>query len=268
MIRKCYTINPNRTKEEIKNYQFLLEKGIYQGVEIFYPYRKTLEEIETYKNAILEYKKINNVEFVCHLPYGNDSNLATLKDIDEIMDRFRRAIDFANAFGVKKLTLHPGFHDFTVDRTKAIKLAAEHIKQLCQYASQYNMYIMLENLISDNELMRTTDEYFELKDLISEKNLKFIFDVAHFHCSKFCSNTNDIITFLHAVKDDLMHLHISDNDGTKDMHARIGVGIIDFNTYFNELERIGYKGLYSSEVLFNSADDLLQTAIDMDNAKK
>ena len=49
MIRKCFTVNPNRTKEEINSYEVLLEKGIYVGVEIFYPYQKSLEHIEMYK---------------------------------------------------------------------------------------------------------------------------------------------------------------------------------------------------------------------------
>ena len=51
------------------------------------------------------------------------------------------------------------------------------------------------------------------------------------------------------------------------MHAAIGVGNIDFKTYFAKLAAIGYQGLYSSEVLFNSADDLLATAIAMDQQK-
>ena len=268
MIRKCYTINPNRTKEEIQSYKELLLSKEYVGVEIFYPYRKTKEEIEIYKNAVLEYQSIENVEYVCHLPYGPDSNLATFLNIDEIMLRFKNAIDFASNFNVKKLTLHPGFNDSTLSRSDAIKTAATHIKELCRYARKYEMIVMLENLIGDTELMRTPEEYFELKNLIQEDNLKFIFDAAHYHASKFCNNTSQIVEFLHAVKDDLMHLHISDNDGTRDMHARIGLGTIDYSMYFKELQKVGYTGLYSSEVLFNSVSDLRQTAIDMDNELK
>ena len=39
-MRKCFTVNPNRTKEEIAAYEVLLKNNIYQGVEIFYPYKK------------------------------------------------------------------------------------------------------------------------------------------------------------------------------------------------------------------------------------
>ena len=66
-----------------------------------------------------------------------------------------------------------------------------------------------------------------------------------------------------STKDDLMHLHISDNDGTRDKHARIGTGTIDYQLFFDTLNSIGYDGLCSSEVLFNTVEDLKQTACDV-----
>ena len=95
MIRKCFTVNPNRTKEEINSYEVLLEKGIYVGVEIFYPYQKSFEHIEMYKENIKKYLKYPNVEMVCHLPYGKDNNLASLYNIDILLKRFKEAIDFS-----------------------------------------------------------------------------------------------------------------------------------------------------------------------------
>ena len=268
MIRKCLTINPNRNKEEIRSYQELLINKIYSGVEIFFPYQKSIEEREIYISSVKEYLNIKDLEMVCHLPYGADNNLASLKNIDIIMKRYKEAIDFAHLFNIQKLTLHPGFNDETMERNKAILLASKNIKELCQYAKKYGMYIMLENLISESELMRTPEEYFELKTLVNEDNLGIIFDVAHYYASNYCRNIDDIKRFINMVKDDLMHLHISDNDGKRDMHARIGVGTIDFKEYFKELQKIGYKGLYSSEVLFNTVDDLKNTACDMDSMAK
>ena len=266
MIRKCFTVNPNRTKEEIASYESLLAKGIYQGVEIFYPYKKSPADREIYKEAIASYLKYQP-EMVIHLPHGVDGNIATKQDLEQRMNWIKDAIKFASFFGIKKATLHPGFCDGTLERSEAIHLAAKNIKALCRYATTFGITIMLENLIGDAELMRTANEYFELKELINEPNLKFIFDVAHFHTSKFFHQTSDILAFVDRVKDDLYHVHISDNDGKRDMHAAIGVGNIDFKTYFAKLVAIGYQGLYSSEVLFNSADDLLATAIAMDQQK-
>jgi len=268
-IRKSFTINPNRTKEEIRSYKILLENKTYVGVEIFYPYNRDEEGKKELTNALKEYLEIPGVEFVCHLPHGKFNNLATDVNIEEVMDRFKKAIDYAFEFGVKKLTLHPGECDGTLSRSDAINKASKHIKELCQYANKYDMTIMLENLIGENELMRIPSEYFELKEKIAEKNLKFIFDLAHFHASKFDNgDSSNIKWFVNEIKNDLLHVHMSDNDGLKDLHARIGTGNIDYKTYINCLKKIDYKGLYSSEVLFNTVDDLIQTAIDLDNLLK
>ena len=261
MIRKCFTVNPNRTKEEIASYRPLLEDGIYVGVEIFYPYKKKKEEIAIYKEAIESYLPLKP-EMVCHLPYGEDGNLATTIDHDIIMDRQFKAIEFASLFGVKKLTLHPGSVGSDLSRRDAISYCAKNIKEICQFAKKYNMYVMLENLIGPQELMRTPEEYFEIKRLVNEENLRFIFDVAHFHASQFDDGkTERILDFIDQIKDDLMHIHVSDNDGTRDMHAPIGSGNIDYASYFAKLQKMGYVGLYSSEVLFNSADDLRLTSL-------
>ena len=238
-MQKSFTVNPNRTPDEIASYRILLEKGLYQGVEIFYPYKKTAQEKEAYFKSIKEYLTFNPT-IVCHLPYGNDGNLATKVNLAQAISWIKEAIVFSAPLGVKRCTLHPGSCDHTLSRDAAIKLAAANIKEICQFAKKYDMTIMLENLIGEDELMRTPDEYFALKKLIGEDNVRMTFDVAHFHASAFCRQEDDIINFLEAARDEIWHLHISDNDGTRDMHAQLGVGCIDFKRYFQKLKEIGY----------------------------
>ena len=50
MIKRCFTINQNRTTEEFQSYEKLIKEGLFQAVEIFYPYDKTLEEQKEYCN--------------------------------------------------------------------------------------------------------------------------------------------------------------------------------------------------------------------------
>lgn len=267
-MRKCFTVNPNRTLDNIKDYEQLLKEKIYVGCEFFYPFDKTIEEQEIYINGIKRYLKYD-CEFVCHLPYGKNNNLASYNNIDIIMQRFYDAIDFASNLPVKKLTLHPGELDNTLSKTEAIKFSCHNIKKLCQYAKKYNMIIMLENLVGANELMKTPEEFYEMKNLINESNLRFIFDVAHYHASVqnegYQKNINE---FVEKVKNDLYHLHISDNNGLCDQHKEIGGGNIDFYKYFLKLNEIGYNGLYSSEMLFNISSDLRNYAKLFDNVLK
>lgn len=266
MIRKCFTVNPNRTIEEINSYEVLLKDGIYQGVEIFYPYLKTKEQQEIYLSGIKSYLKYNP-EMVCHLPYGKANNLASYENLEVIMERYYNAIDFASRVGCKKLTLHPGEYDGTISKSDALNLMISNIKKLCLYAAKYDMTVMLENLIGEIEFMKTPEDYLEYKQMINEPNLKMIFDVAHYHTAHIKEN-KDIVRFITIIGDDLYHLHISDNDGTRDAHGPIGSGTIDFKTYFKALKLMNYEGLYSSEVLFNTPNDLLNTANNMDDCLK
>lgn len=268
MIRKCFTVNPNRTKNEIDDFERCLKNKIYSGCEFFYPYNKDEEHKKIYIESLKKYL-MYDCEFVCHLPYGKFNNLATNVNLDEVLQRFYDAIDFASNLPTVKLTLHPGELDGTLSKEDAVELACKNIKKLCQYASKYNMIIMLENLIGVHELMKTPEEYFEMKKKIDEKNLKFIFDVAHYHTSHQDNNyIKDIELFVESVKEDLLHLHISDNDGYSDMHAKIRKGNIDFKKYFKKLKEIDYNGLYSSEILFNTSDDLIENAKAFDNVLK
>ncbi len=266
-MKKCFTINPNRTKDEIKSYESLLKDNIYQGVEIFYPYQKNEEERNIFTNALKEYQKYD-IEFICHLPYGITNNLASFIDLEEVMSRIEQAIIWASQFNVKKLTLHPGSVN-ELSRIDSINVAAKNIKKICKIAAKYKMIVMLENLIGEQELMRTPNEYFELKEKINEPNLKFIFDVAHFHASIFDDgDAINIKAFIEDIKDDLCHLHICDNLGHSDTHSKIGSGNIDFEMYFKTLNEIGYDSTISSEVLFNTKDELIETAKSIDSFLK
>ena len=262
-MKKCFTINPNRSVSEIESYAELLANNTYQGVEIFYPYNRQEDERRAFTDALLKYQAYN-IEFICHLPYGKDNNVASYHNLENVMARLFKAIDWAHQFGVKKCTFHPGMVD-ELSRIDAIILAAKNIKILCNYAKQYDMTIMLENLIGEQELMRVPAEYFEIKKMVNEPNLKFIFDVAHFHASVFDDgDVQNIIDFVDEIKDDLCHLHLCDNMGKRDTHSRLGTGNIDFRTYFHHLKEVGYVSTVSSEVLFNTKEDLYQTAQDID----
>ena len=141
MIRKCFTVNPNRTENEILDYERCLSDGTFVGCEFFYPYNKDEQHRIKYIECLKRYLKYD-CEFVCHLPYGKFNNLATYENLEEVLQRFYDAIDFASQLPTVKLTLHPGELDGSLSKKEAIDLACKNIKKLCQYASKYNMIIL------------------------------------------------------------------------------------------------------------------------------
>ena len=59
MLKTCFTINQNRTTEEFLSYEKLIQDNLFQAVEIFYPYNKTLEEQKTYEQNAMNLMKYN-----------------------------------------------------------------------------------------------------------------------------------------------------------------------------------------------------------------
>lgn len=259
-MKKCFTINQMRTRDDFLLYMELLEKGIYQGVELFYPYNQGNAQIKQYTESVYEIMaKFPNVELVLHLPHSVYNGLCKEEHLNagskEIMFGGMR---FAAQFGVKKLTLHLGGIDKSLDRKSYVPKIVEILKELCDYANKFGQYVMIENMPGDGEYGYSPNELLELFEKVNKENLKFIFDTGHAHVSEY-----DDVSYLYLLKDYLYHIHYSDNDGSRDAHARIGSGTIDFERHFKVLKEINYKELHCMEIIHPKISDLEDYALDV-----
>ena len=153
-MKKCFTINQMRKRENFIDYMRLLDNDIYQAIEIFYPYNQSQEQIKQYTNSVLEiHEKYPNVELVLHLPHSIFNGLC----LDEHLNTGSKEImmagmKYASLFGIKKLTLHLGHIDKAIDRSSYYEKVSLILKELCDYASLFNQVIMIENMPGSNEL--------------------------------------------------------------------------------------------------------------------
>ena len=259
-MKKCFTINQMRKREEFLDYMKLLESNLYQGIEIFYPYNQSQEQIKQYTNSVLEIKeKFPNVELVLHLPHSIYNGLC----LDEHLNTGSKEImmggmRYASIFGIKKLTLHLGHIDKEVDRKIYFNKLKPILEELCDYAAKFDQVIMIENMPASSEFGYSPKELKTLFELVNKDNLKFIFDTGHAHVSEY-----DDFSYLYLLKDYLYHLHYSDNDGTKDAHGRIHSGTYDFKKHFEVLKGINYNELHCMEIIHKCASDLVVIAEDV-----
>ena len=130
-MKLAFTINPLRTKEEINSFKEVLELGMYQGVEIFYPKADKRVDYTEGINSIKQ--EFPNLEFVMHLPYGEDANICDLENYGESLNLLKEAISYANLFAVKKLTLHLGRVNKEIDRTIFINHIVKVLTDPCNY---------------------------------------------------------------------------------------------------------------------------------------
>ena len=231
MARYSFTINNMRSTEEINSYKELLDKGLFQGIEIFYPYRLDKEKADLYTENINGLIKGRNVEVVLHLPHGGvDNDLCTGDERN--IQRFYDAIDYGRKFNVTKYTLHLGSSKYDNYLENAVTV----LKKLCSYT---DAYIMIENMPGSNEVGYNFEEMKYLLEKTNMKNCKLIYDTGHGHVS--FKDSEKEREYLNYFKNDLMHIHVSDNDSSKDAHTSIGSGNIDFKKIFEAVKE--YKEL-------------------------
>ncbi len=254
-IRKCFTIYLLKTKPEIERYEPLLKDNWYQGCEIFYPFTQPLDHQREYQETVLALINKYPVEVVLHLPYGRENNIATKVNLDRTMKILKDGIDFAAGFNTSKLTLHPGELVGDLSREEALELAINYTRELGRYANKYNMKIVVENLVTPNQLCSNKEETKYFLERVNLPNVLLNIDCGH----AYASGERDLASYVYYLKDYIAHLHVNDNSGT-DTHGLIGTGSIDFHSYFKALKEIKYEGLFCAEVLHKDIDDLIVTA--------
>lgn len=254
-MKKCFTINCMRTKEDFLGYDKIINDGLFQGVELFYPYNVSEEQRELYTSEVSKLLNKHNLEVVLHLPHGGANNLINndYKINQEIVQRMKDAALYASKFNAKKLTLHLGCAFKECDRNQLLSAIVLVLQDLCDYVKEYQMNLMIENMPGFNELGYSVDEIYDLIINVDRDNLKFILDTGHAHVSDY-----KIEDYIIKLSKYLYHIHFSDNDGSCDQHKPINQGNIDFVSVFEHLKLVGYNELHCLEIIFKTYEDLIK----------
>ena len=116
------------------------------------------------------------------------------------------------------------------DRSEYVSAIIPTLQELCDYANQYDMNVMVENMPGDGELGFSPNELLTIFKNVDRKNIKFILDTGHAYVSGY-----PLTEFVYLLKDYLYHMHFNDNDGSCDQHKRMHLGTIDFDSLFTAL---------------------------------
>ncbi len=255
-MKKCFTINPLRSLEEIRSYHILFQKDIFQAVEIFYPNPETPEQFNDYTKGIQEiYDEFPFIEFVIHLPFGIENDLCNLTRYKDVVLKVKDAITYASKFDVNKATLHLGYLYSGTARQHYLNHINDVLIDLCEFASEVGIDIMIENMPSDTELGYTPDEILNIIVNTGMSNLKFILDTGHANVSAY-----SIESYLVKLSKYLLHIHLNDNNGVRDEHLPLGAGTINFPEFFNKIRMMNYRKLFCLEILYDTVDDLIDYA--------
>lgn len=114
-------------------------------------------------------------------------------------------------------------------------------KTICEIASNYKLEYQVHPAVG--VLASSTDGFLLLADSVKKDNLKFNFDTANL----FAIKENLPLAYL-KVKDYVSYIHISDNRGQKVEHLKIGNGLIDWDKFFDAINKTKYEGYFGIDI--------------------
>ena len=184
-----------------------------------------------------------------HLPFADTENI-DISSLDESIrqksvELWRRLIKIGAKIGIKIFIAHPSSEPLSEDidiRSKNIEAAKKSLKELAEFAQEFDATIAVENL-PRSCLGRTANE---IADLISaDEHLKICLDTNHFLID---NNLN----LIEKMGDKIITLHVSDYDFIDEKHWLPGEGKIDWHALYNMMVQDGFNGPWLYEISLKS----------------
>ena len=144
----------------------------------------------------------------------------------------------AGAAGFRYAVIHPSGEPIADADREATMLAAEaSLRTLAAVAREAGIVLAVENL-PRTCLGKNSAELLALVSV--DPDLRVCFDTNHLLCE-------DTLSFMEAVKDKLVTLHVSDYDFVNERHWLPGGGLVDWEALMRKLDEIGYTGVFMYE---------------------
>ncbi|MCP3926092.1 MAG: sugar phosphate isomerase/epimerase [Desulfobacterales bacterium] len=175
---------------------------------------------------------------------------------DESVNYVSKSIDFCSKIGGNVIIVHSGAYTYShpegVTRHNNGRLKTqwdnniESLKKINGYAEQKGITVCLENMFG-RSIDKSFEDLIEIRDAVGE-SLKYTFDIGHARLKE----ENGIKKGLSLLKDNIRHIHFTDNKGVNDDHLQIGDGNTDYSDIMDFIKDFPY--VVTLEVIHNSSD--------------
>lgn len=217
----------------------------YDGVEMFLG----LPEIADYKKIapVLKDHGLGCTTVTCPPPEANPVSpdpAARQKGLDHM----KWAVDATAAMGGEILAgpFHSAYAVFTnkAPTEDEFNWSCDVMREAAEYAQQAGLTLATEPLNRfECYLLNTSAQARRMADQVDMPNFGYLYDTHHAHIEE-----KDITAAITTGGSAIKHVHISEND-----RGAPGSGLVDFDTNFAALKKIGYDGWMTTEAF--STDD-------------
>jgi sugar phosphate isomerase/epimerase len=261
-----YGITDDNLNNICKN---VLSTQRFKAIEFFYGKDVVNSDFDSYIPKIINISEKYSLEVVIHLPmYDLALNSKRIKKA--ILEEIEEIVEFAGTINCKKLITHSGSvgnvpsnhltqDEFSEHLFKQQQLVASMLQQYCDIAKKHDLIVCLENLFSKFMVGNYSKDIITIKNLVDRENLKFNYDTGHGNLIG-----EDVGDYIRSIKDDIMHLHLHDNDGRVDSHDLVCTGTVKWYELIDTLYDIEYDQILMFETKSRSDKYLLKMLDDME----
>jgi sugar phosphate isomerase/epimerase len=195
----------------------------------------------------------HQLEVVAHtawfIPFG--SPFASIREAS--LAEFRRALRMTHQIGATVMNVHYGKAPGFFAKEQVIGWHVEVLSRLCQEAAEVGVTIVLEHIPQGGfEQLENIGAIMERVPL-----LRFHLDSGHAKLERGYDRWDEYLARLGAR---LLHVHLSENDGTADQHLPLGAAprsTTDWPLHVKKLKAAGYDGTITLEVFAPHKEYLL-----------
>jgi len=195
------------------------------------------------------------LKLALHAPFA-DINIASPNHFlrKAVLKLQKKSIVHAHQLDCQVWIFHPGLKTgisyFYPEQDWQLNL--QSVKTLLSFARKYDVEIAIENVPEPFPfLMKSVEEFSRFYDELGEE-IGLTLDIGHANLN------NQIHEFITRFSDRIVHVHVSDNDGTSDAHLGIGQGNINWQNVAERIKQVGYKNMISLESV-QHVEESLQT---------
>ncbi len=174
-----------------------------------------------------------------HAPFGGGVDLSAPDELArrESVGQIRRAYEVASALGANYVVVHAGVTTGDEDEQQIrLRQSLRSLNCLLKRACQLGVELVVEYLPANKP--RLCNDSTQIRQILSLCD----------GIPGVCLDTNhanlreDLADATRALADWIVTVHLSDNDGEREMHMMPGEGVIDWSEFMDVLDEIDYEG--------------------------
>lgn len=123
--------------------------------------------------------------------------------------------------------------DYNLPREEARKNSISAVKEYCKWAKKEDVYVALELEPEGLFILNSVQAIKEFLNEVNEENCCANADIGHLHVLREKPEN------LAVIKDKIVHIHISENNGFAHTNDVIGEGNVDFKWFVETIYNLG-----------------------------